>query len=100
MRTITLTYVIRYEVSVPVIRTTLEAGHTNYMYHRSLEDGQTSRDVHTHPLCRCDNDDVYYKLEESTRITAYADYIKQFQRVKEGQSEWLALTIQYGRDDN
>ena len=42
---------------------------------------------------------VYYKLEEATRGTSYADSIKPFQRRKDGRGAHLALINQYAGTD-
>jgi len=41
------------------------------------------------------NADVYYKLEEATQGTSYADSIKRFQKRKDGRGPFLALIGQY-----
>jgi len=43
--------------------------------------------------------DSYYKLEEATRRTLYADSNKPFQRRKDGRSTFLALISQYASAD-
>ena len=48
---------------------------------------------------RDNNTKVYYKLEEATRRTAYADSIKPFQQTKNGRGAFLALRSQYAGKD-
>ena len=42
---------------------------------------------------------VYYKLEEATRGTSYADSIKPFQRKKDGRGANLDFINQYAGTD-
>jgi hypothetical protein len=67
--------------------------------HGSIEAELIARASHDHALYRDDNAEFYYKLEEATRDTAYADSIKPFQRAKNGRGAWLALTSQYAGED-
>ena len=50
MQKITLTHVIRDEVSVPVVVTTFGAGQQQYIDHVSVEDELIPHAVHTHQL--------------------------------------------------
>ena len=58
-----------------------------------------NRASHTHALYHDDNYLVYYKLEESTHSTPYADSMKTFQRPKDGRTAWMALVSQYSRQE-
>jgi hypothetical protein len=58
-----------------------------------------ARASHGHPLFREDSSNVYYKLEEATRATSYAASIKPYQRTKNDQDAWLALSNQYAGKD-
>ena len=54
---------------------------------------------HTHALFHNDNSDLYFLLEEATRSTPYATSIKPFQRNRDGEGAWKALTSQYAGKD-
>ena len=58
-----------------------------------------ARASHTHGLFRDDNAEVYYKIEEATRGTPYADSIKTFQNEKNGRGAFIALSKQYAGPD-
>ena len=49
---------------------------------------------HGHALFHEDNSQVYYHLEEATRRTSYAAFIKPFQQCKDRQGAWFTLTNQ------
>ena len=57
------------------------------------------RAIHNHLNYRVDNDKVYFKLEDATRGTSYAAYLKPFQRCKDGRSAFFAITTQHAGDD-
>ena len=65
----------------------------------SIEEELIARASHDHPLFCEDNAEVYYKLEEATRLTQYAASIKPFMRQKNGRGAWLALCSQYAGND-
>ena len=58
-----------------------------------------ARASHIHELFQEDTKEWYYKLEEGTRGTAYADSIKPFQRTKDGRGAWTAIKAQYAGQD-
>ena len=49
--------------------------------------------LHTHGLYRRDNKEVYFKLEEATWSTIYADTIKPHQKEKDRRAAFIALKI-------
>ena len=58
-----------------------------------------ARASRTHALFHNNNSDLYFLLEEATRGTQYAASIKPFQRHRDGNGAWNALTSQYtGKD--
>ena len=57
------------------------------------------RASHTHALYRDENSLFYYKLEETTRSTPYAAFIKLFHHPNDGRAAWLALSSQYNGQD-
>jgi hypothetical protein len=93
-----LAYVIRPVVAVPLIGG-IAAGAPHSAEHEAIEIELTARASHMHPLYREDNSNVYYKLEEATRTTAYATSIKPFQQTKKGRGAWLALLNQNAGKD-
>ena len=69
---------IRVEVPAPLPITLLETNQAYTVKHGSIEGNLITRALHTHGLL-CDvNKTVYFKLEEATRTTQYADTIKPF----------------------
>ena len=98
-RHIPLAYVVRKDVTVPAICPPLATDQPYSDLHGSVEEDMINRASHSHGLYRADNATVYYKLEEATRSTAYADSIKPFQRTKNGRDAFLALTNQYAGID-
>jgi hypothetical protein len=98
VRSIALAYVIRDEVNIPGTAPTLLAGQPHSNEHGSIEAKLVARAQHTHALYRDDNANVYYRLEEATRTTAYAASIKP-QRTKDGRDAFEALTDQYAGQD-
>jgi hypothetical protein len=99
VRMIPLAYVIREDVAVPGAAPALLAGQPHSDEHGSAEAELVARAQHNHALYRDDNANVYYKLEEATRTTAYAASIKPFQRTKNGRGAFQALTNQYAGQD-
>jgi hypothetical protein len=75
------------------------AGQPHSLEHGSVEAELVARAQHNHALYRDDNANVYYRLEEATRTTAYAASIKPFQRTKDGRGAFQALTNQYAGQD-
>ena len=67
--------------------------------HGSIKNDMVARASHNHGLFKDDNASVYYKLEEATRSTPYADTIKPFQRRKNGRAAFESLTSQYAGID-
>lgn len=98
-RTIPLAYVIREDAVVPAVCQPIDPGHPHAAEYGSIEDELIARASHEHPLYKTDNASVYYKLEESTRGTAYAASIKPYQRGKNGRGAFLALKAQHAGDD-
>jgi hypothetical protein len=99
VRMIPLAYVIREVVNVPAAAPALMAGQPHSLEHGSVEAELVARAQHTHALYRDDNANVYYRLEEATRTTAYAASIKPYQRAKDGRGAFQALTNQYAGQD-
>ena len=98
-RHIPLAYVIRKDVTVPALCPALATDQPYTELYGSIEEDLIHRASHTHGLYRNDNAVVYYKLEEATRGTVYADSIKPFQRKKDGRGAFEALTKQYAGVD-
>lgn len=69
------------------------------MEHGSIEMDLVNRASHDHGLFRDDSAAVYYKIEETTRGTQYADSIKPFQKSKNGRDAFVALSMQYAGAD-
>ena len=99
VRSIPLAYVIRKDEVVVAICPPLTPDQPYSEEWGSVEDDLINRASHDHGLFRDDNASVYYKLEESTRGTVYADSIKPFQRRKDGRGSFLALASQYAGAD-
>ena len=99
IRKVPLAYVIREEATVPAACPAQEADQPYSEEHASIEKDLIMRASHVHGLFRNDNQAVYFKLEEATRGTAYADSIKPFQREKDGRSAFTALKDQYAGVD-
>ena len=99
VRNIPLAYVIRDDPEVPPICPPLAPDQPYSEEHGSIEADLVARGSHTHGLFRDDNASVYYKLEEATRSTPYADSIKPFQCTKDGRAAFLAITAQYAGTD-
>ena len=98
-RLIPLAYVIRKDVTVDPTCPPLALDQPYSELHGSVDADMINRASHTHGLYRDDNASVYYKLEEATRSTPYADSIKPFQRSKDGRGAFIALTNQYAGVD-
>jgi hypothetical protein len=98
-RTIPLAYVIREDEEVPAAVPTLANNQPYSTTYGSVEAELIGRASHDHGLYRDDNAEVYFKLEEATRSTPYADSIKPFQRTKDGRAAFLALSSQYVGED-
>ena len=99
IRLIPLSYVIRTDEAVPPV---CPAQATNQPYseeHGSIEGDLIARASHNHGLFRSDNADVYYKLEEATRGTTYANSIAPFQKSKDGREAFQSLSGQYAGAD-
>ena len=97
--TITLSYVVREDLTVPVHTPPLVPRQPHSEDHGSVEAEIVSRASHTHSLY-CDHKSlVYYKLEDATRSTPYTVSIKPFQCSKDGWVAWLALTRQFAKQD-
>ena len=99
VRNIPLTYVVRSDVVVPAAVPALEAGQPYSTLYGSIDGDLISRASHAHGLYRDDNATVYYKMEEATRGTPYADSIKPFQRRKDGRGALEAMESQYAGQD-
>ena len=97
--TIPLSYVIREEITVPVHAPPLIPGQPHSEDHGSVESELVAGESHTHALYCDDKSLVYYKLEEATLSTPYAESINPFQCPKYGRASWLSLNIQYSGQD-
>ena len=95
VRKIPLIYLQRDTVAVPNIYPPLTAGQLYSNEHGSIEEDLITRSYHTYGLFRDNRADVYYKLEEATRVTPYTNSIRPFQYPKNGRDALLALTSQY-----
>ena len=98
VRCIPMSYVVRDEVVPPAI-TPAAPNQAYSLEHGSLEADLVARASHAHGLYRTDNKEVYFKIEEATRSTVYADSIKAFQRGKDGRAAFAALKKQYAGVD-
>ena len=99
VRHVPLAYVIRDNVTVPVVCPALLPGQPYSVEHGSIEMDLMERALHTHGLFREDNATVYFKIEEATRGTPFADSIKPFQQQKNGREAFMALSKQYAGPD-
>ena len=77
----------------------IEPGQPFSVLNGSIEGDLISQASHTHRLYRDDNVTVYYKMEEATRGTHFADFVKPFQRRKYGKSTLEAMESQYAGQD-
>ena len=82
VRMISLAYVTRAVVDVPVIVPVLENNQPHSEEHGSVENELIAQASHDHELFREHNAKVYYHLEEATYGTSYAASIKPFQRFR------------------
>ena len=99
VRYVPLAYVVRETETPPVLCPPLATGQPYSTEHGSIEMDLVERAQHTHGLYRDDNAAVYYKIEEATRGTQYADSIKTFQKKKDGRGAFMALSKQYAGPD-
>ena len=67
--------------------------------HGSVEADLIARVLHTHPLYRDDNAEVYFDLEHALRGTSYVASLKPFQRARNGRDPFFAVRNQYGGED-
>ena len=77
----------------------LAPGQPHSIEHGSVEAELIARASHTHALFRNGNSDLYFLLEEAMRGTSYAASIRPFQRNRDGEAAWKALTSQYAGKD-
>ena len=98
-RTIPLAYVIRPTVTPPGAAPPLATDLPQSEVHGSVEADLIARALHTHPLFRDDNAEVYFKLEEALRGTSYLASIKPFQRARNGRNAFFAVRNQYAGED-
>eukprot|EP00957_Ditylum_brightwellii_P043587 3304055-Ditylum_brightwellii.AAC.1 len=84
-RLISLAYVIRNDVAVPVIGTQV-TGAPHLSEHGSIESELVARASHDDSLYCEDNSKVYFKLDKTTQTTSYAASIKLYQRSKNGRA--------------
>ena len=94
-----MAYIIQDEPNPPAVAPPLAPGQPHSMEHGSVEAELIARASHTHALFRNDNSDLYFLLEEATWSTPYAASIKPFQRNRDGEGAWKALTSQYAGKD-
>lgn len=99
VRYIPLAYVIRTDVAVPAVCPDAAINQPFSTEHGSVLDDLVMRAGHDHGLFGQDNQGVYFKLEEATRSTPYADSIKSFARKRDGRGAFLALVAQYAGKD-
>ena len=100
-RNILLAYVLRPDVSIPLISSIVCAADCPY----SIEQGSVSNELivragYDYPLLNEDNTKLYFAIEEAVRNTNYATSIKPFQRSKNGRGALLSLKHQYYNKDN
>ena len=99
VRCVPLSYDIRLVVVPPVPISGLAPNQAYSLEHGSLEEDLIARASHNHGLYKDDNKEVYFKLEEATRSTTYADTIKPHQLSKDGRAAFEALKAQYAGVD-
>lgn len=99
VRNISLAYVVRETIEVPAACPAREPNQPYTTEHGSVMDDLVNRASHANGLFPADSAEVYYKLEEATRGTPYADSIKPFQHRKQGREAFLALIAQYAGND-
>ena len=98
-RIIPLIYVVRTYVTVTGICPPLAMDQPFSEEHGSIDEDLIARASHEDGLFPQCNSDVYYKMEEATRGTIYADSIKPFQRKKDGRGAFLTVVSQYAGKD-
>ena len=98
-RNIPLAYIICDEPNPPAVAPPLAPGQPHSIKHGSVEAELIARASHTDALFCNDNSDLYFLLEEATWSTPYATSIKPFQRNRDGEGAWKALTSQYAGKD-
>ena len=98
-RTIPLAYVIRQNATPPAVVPPLETSLPHSAEHGSVEADLIARALHTHPLYRDDNAEVYFDLEQALRGTSYIASIKPFQRSRNGRDAFFAVQNQYAGED-
>ena len=98
-RFIPLAYVIREDAAVDPIVPPAAINQAYSATHGSILNDLIHRAGHDHGLFEQDNAEVYFKLEEATRGTQYADSIKPFQRLKNGRAAFRAMVAQYAGND-
>ena len=81
-------------MDVPADCPELASGQLHSTEFKSIEGDLITRASHTHGLFRDDSAEVYYKLEEDTRSTSFADSIKPFHRSKDGRAPFRDLMDQ------
>ena len=96
---IPLAYIIRDEPNPPAMALPLAPGQPHSVEHGSVEAELIAQASHTHALFWNDNSDLYFLLEEATQGTSYAASIRPFQRNRDGEAAWKALTSQYAGKD-
>eukprot|EP00957_Ditylum_brightwellii_P197103 15016767-Ditylum_brightwellii.AAC.1 len=95
-----LAYVVQQESVIdPNAAPAIAAGQPYSAERGSVEDDLIARATHNQPLYQQDNASVYYKLEEATHATNYAESIKPFQRTKNGREAFKANINQYAKVD-
>ena len=98
-RNIPLVYIIHDEPNPPAAAPHLTVGQPHSIEHGSVEAELIARASHTHALFCNDNSDLYFLMEEATQGSQYAASIKPYQRTKDGNGAWKALTSQYAGKD-
>ena len=96
---IPLAYIIWDEPNPPAMAPPIAPGQPHSVEHGSVEAELIARASHTHALFWNDNSDMYFLLEEATQGTSYAASIRPFQRNRDGEAAWKALTSQYAGKD-
>jgi hypothetical protein len=98
-RNIPLAYVIRETVAVPALCPDRLHNQPFSQVHGSILDDMINRASHTHGLYPQDNAAVYFKMEEASRGTPFADSIKTYQRRKDGRGAYFAIVAQFAGND-
>jgi len=84
VRYVPLAYVVRENVDVPAVCPSLSTGQPYSVQHGSIKMDLVNRASHNHGLFCDDSAEVYYKIEEATCGTQYADSINLSRRLKMG----------------